>query len=296
MLIAFLTTFNASKKEPLASLLDRIHAAFIASGLGEPVIQFSLSDAPIPAFASSVDRVLKRYPQLQRFVSTASTLPGGPPVRQISNGPVSPAAAVTAPARGRGACRLRKGEEHGADAPRNRPAGSRAVPRDRARCQRSRPRVPITCPCPRIQTPGLRLPRRIGNIYTAPADPRQPHREINLDVGTWSHSVTAGFEVQGLGFTARLALPVSKRAGGGQYQIGGAERWQQIVDNLAALVAELDRSFVPAVEAASGPSPEWYTPEGYPASLILDARRLLVAIGTAGETACPTILDQSFAT
>ena len=120
--------------------------------------------------------------------------------------------------------------------------------------------------------------------------------EINLDVGSWSHSVTAGFEVQGLGFTARLALPVSKRAGGGQYQIGGAERWQQIVDNLAALVAELDRSFVPAVEAASGPSPEWYTPEGYPASFILDARRLLVAIGTAGETACPTILDQSFAT
>jgi hypothetical protein len=85
--------------------------------------------------------------------------------------------------------------------------------------------------------------------------------EIDLDVGTWSRSLTAGFKVHGLGFTARLPLPVSKRAGGGQYPIGGAERWQQIVDNLAALVAELDRSFVPAVEAASGPSPEWYTPE-----------------------------------
>ncbi len=86
--------------------------------------------------------------------------------------------------------------------------------------------------------------------------------EINLDVGTWSRSLTAGFKVHGLGFTARLPLPVSKRAiGSGQYKIGGAERWQQLVDNLAALVAELDRTFVPAVEAASGPSPEWYTPE-----------------------------------
>jgi hypothetical protein len=86
--------------------------------------------------------------------------------------------------------------------------------------------------------------------------------KIELDVGTWSRSLTAGFQVHGLGFTARFPLPVSKRAiGGGQYKIGGAERWQQIVDNLAALVAELDHTFVPAIEAASGPSPEWYTPE-----------------------------------
>jgi hypothetical protein len=48
---------------------------------------------------------------------------------------------------------------------------------------------------------------------------------------------------------------------GGQYPIGDADRWHQIVENLAALVTELDRSFVPAVEAASGPSPEWYSPE-----------------------------------
>jgi hypothetical protein len=60
MLIAFFTTFHASKKEPLAELLERIHAAFIASGLGEPAIQFSFADAPVPGFASSVDRVLKR--------------------------------------------------------------------------------------------------------------------------------------------------------------------------------------------------------------------------------------------
>jgi hypothetical protein len=32
----------------------------------------------------------------------------------------------------------------------------------------------------------------------------------------------------------------------------GAERWQQIVDNTAALVAEMDSGLVPAVEAAFG--------------------------------------------
>jgi hypothetical protein len=56
-------------------------------------------------------------------------------------------------------------------------------------------------------------------------------------------------------------LPAGERAGPGQYPIGDAARWAQIVENLAALVAELDRTFVPAIEAAAGPSPEWYHPE-----------------------------------
>jgi hypothetical protein len=86
--------------------------------------------------------------------------------------------------------------------------------------------------------------------------------EIMLDVGTWSRSVTAMFLVGGLGFRSRLHLPVAKRAmDGAQYPIGSPERWQQIVENLAALVAELDRTFVPAIEAASGPVPSWYRPE-----------------------------------
>jgi hypothetical protein len=65
-----------------------------------------------------------------------------------------------------------------------------------------------------------------------------------------------------LSFKTNLSLPVSKRAiGSRQYQIGDAWHWQQIVENLAALVAELDRTMVPAIEAAAGPSPEWYQPE-----------------------------------
>jgi hypothetical protein len=68
--------------------------------------------------------------------------------------------------------------------------------------------------------------------------------------------------VSGLGFGATLLLTVSKRAiGGRQYQIGDADHWQQIVDNLAALVAQLDRSFVPAIEAGAGPLPDWYRPQ-----------------------------------
>src|SRR5438093_7170488 len=92
MQVALLITFSASKKEPLAVLLERIHTAFLTSGLGEPAIQFSFSDAPVAVFTSGVDRVLKRYPDLQRWLSTGPTTPGGPPIRQISNVPASPAA------------------------------------------------------------------------------------------------------------------------------------------------------------------------------------------------------------
>jgi hypothetical protein len=381
MLLAFLTTFNASRKEPLAELLERLHAAFLASGLGEPAVQFSLADAPLPGFTSSVDRVLKRYPELDRFVSTGSTFSGGPPIRQISNGPVSPAAGEavafsTLLAIGKGvprsfpfhnvgirfrapgfgpappasggpvdmtpgvivsdswwvngrmrsvsaltivdadpaskklpslpdpiaavlaACGKAKSTTQvplalGPAAATNPPAAgpspevARAVSEvvrdyrtrlaeivDRAALPHDLPsaqeRIPLG------ETPGPKKPVLVrafkplgydcrGGSGTFTLRRRTPGNltvEIELDVGTWSNSLTAGFEVQGLGFTARFPLPVSKRAiGGGQYQIGGAERWQQIVDNLAALVAELDRSFVPAVEAASGPSPEWFKPE-----------------------------------
>jgi len=83
-----------------------------------------------------------------------------------------------------------------------------------------------------------------------------------LDVGTWSHQVTAIFQVLGVGFKATLTIPVALRAlGAMQYPIGNAERWQKIVENLAALVAELDRSLVPEIERAAGPTPAWYQPE-----------------------------------
>jgi hypothetical protein len=75
--------------------------------------------------------------------------------------------------------------------------------------------------------------------------------------------VSGGFTVKGVGFSARLRLPISKRTVEvGQYRIGDAAHWQKLVDNMAAIVAELDRTFVPAIEAAAGAAPEWFTPEG----------------------------------
>lgn len=90
--------------------------------------------------------------------------------------------------------------------------------------------------------------------------------ELEIDVGTWSNSCSASLSVDtlssGVAMSALLRLPVTKRAiEAPQYPIGDAERWQKIVENLGALVAELDRTFVPAVEAIAGPAPEWYQPE-----------------------------------
>jgi hypothetical protein len=84
--------------------------------------------------------------------------------------------------------------------------------------------------------------------------------DIDLDVGTWSRMVTANYCVQGPDFRATLHLPVSANAGAGQYPIGDVENWERIVANLAAIVDELDRTFVPAIEAEAEPAPEWYEP------------------------------------
>lgn len=51
-------------------------------------------------------------------------------------------------------------------------------------------------------------------------------------------------------------------ASAGQYPIGDAAQWQKIVENLGAMVRELDRTFVPEIEQAAGPSPEWFQPAG----------------------------------
>ncbi len=97
MRLALLTTFAANKKEQLAPVAGRIHQAFLDAGLMEPGIHFNFGDAPIPGFMSSVDRVLKCHPELERSVTSASPLPNIPGVRRISNGPMSPAASEAIP-------------------------------------------------------------------------------------------------------------------------------------------------------------------------------------------------------
>ena len=388
MNIALHTTFAASRAEPLAGTLERIHKALSAANLGEAQIQFVLADPQVGGRVSSVDRVLKRFPDLKRFErnrapqfaaagtklitnitgsgttegsvdfavlveiargvprsfpfhnvtirwsvpafsagtkipSISGTQPPGisvrdswwvngrnrnvtaltivdadPSAKQLPKLPASVEAVlmacgkikktiqaplVVAPAQQRPTIdtvapekarairtvvqdyRTRMSEilERAAlphDLPPNReallaaPAGTTAGPK---KPELVRAFTPMGYDCRSESAGSFTLRRRtIGNLAA----------ELRLDVGTWSNQIMALFLVLGLidgiGFKATLILPFARRAVlGGQYPIGGPDSWRQIVDNLAALVAELDRSFVPAIEAISGPSPDWFRPE-----------------------------------
>lgn len=416
MRLAVFTTFAASRKEPLADAVGRVHAAFLAAGLGEPSVRFSLFDPPATAEGSaiaaltgierisSVDRVLKRWPELARFardVSAAANrraaaraisnvdesgvvvpvefavvqeisrgVPRSFPFHAIrflfsapgfSSGPEFPAA----PDRQTLSMLMRAGVDIGAGHPtspgvsindswwvdgrqrsiaamrvvdadpaaKKLPAPPAAVAAVLTACGKPRKtvQVPIGVAPPRAAAPDARMadvgrairdvvgdyrarvPERLETLphdiphqpeeATAPvaSGPKKPelvrvfaplgydcHGEtgtftlrrrtpanltvkLTLDVGTWSNSLTAFMQVQGLldgqGFKATLSLPASRRAVRGlvhgmelpaQFPIGGPDRWRRIVENLGALVAELDRSFVPAIEAITGPSPEWF--------------------------------------
>ena len=97
MQVALMTTFAVTKKEPLSVLLERIHAAFLTSDLGEPSIFFTFSDAPVPGAFSTIDRLLKKYPDFARFTGEQSVVPNTPPIRQVSNRPDSVGAGQSVP-------------------------------------------------------------------------------------------------------------------------------------------------------------------------------------------------------
>ncbi|MFN7997140.1 MAG: hypothetical protein U0Q18_26230 [Bryobacteraceae bacterium] len=392
MQVALLTTFAASKKEPLAAAMERIYRGFHESGLGEPFIRFNFGDHVVSGFVSSIDRVLKRHPELERFITSAAPAPGIQGARRISNGPLSGAAGEALPfatlhkiaqgvprsypfrsvvyhfhsppfghveaatqsanmmpgilltdswwVNGRNrsltACRLVEADPGSKQLP-NPPEAVAAL---FAACGKAKKTIqaPIGemmagVPTPLVRSPAgmltpsanpeaalkakaisvdyrTRMPeivQRAALPHDLPASgpdamrdapigvtagPKKPvleqafkplgytcrggsgsfvlrrrtggnlTAELALDVGTWGHSVLAMFRVLGVGFKATLALPVTARAVvPAQYPIGSADRWQRIVENLAVLVAELDRSFVPEIEAAVGTSPEWYQPE-----------------------------------
>jgi hypothetical protein len=377
MRVALHTTFAASRKEPLVAMLNRVHQAFLDAGLGEPTLRFTFSDAPLAGFVSSVDRVLKRLPDMARFLATNSPLPGFPDVRRLSNAVSGEAAAFSsiqtiaagvprsfpfhnatihfyAPAFGAliaGASNIGgaipgvmltdswwvNGRHRSLSALTvvDADAGSKKLPPPPeavaaliAACGKARRtvQVPLTPAAPQSQpstasaSPAVSAVRAIVADYRArlkeiveraalPHDlpparevlqeslgvtsgPMKPFLErvfkpvgyscrgepgtftlrrrtqgnltaqLYLDVGTWSRQVTAIFQVLGVGFKASVPIPVAIRAVDGmQYPIGNTERWQKIVENLAALIAELDRTLVPEIERAAGPTPEWYQPE-----------------------------------
>lgn len=82
--------------------------------------------------------------------------------------------------------------------------------------------------------------------------------EVSLDVGTWSRSVSGHFHVYMPDFQIRLPMPASAELNAMQCDIGDAERWEKLVENMAAFTAYLDREVVPEVGKVAGPAPEWF--------------------------------------
>ena len=372
-------------------MMDRVHHGFKEAQLPEPTIRFNFGDGPLSTSISSVDRVLKRHPELERFVTSADPMPGIRGMRRISNGPLSPAAGESIPYetlqaiahgvprsfpfhsimihfyapefgelmpigarsaemmagvlvtdswwvngrnRSLSACTIVEADVGGKKLPPQPPAVAGVL----AACGKARRTVQvplaaeISGPVPMVRTPtGMAMPSadpaktqavhaivldyrtrmsevvdRAGMPHELPstadalkeaglhitAGPKKPALErafkplgysckggsgsftlqrrtagnltvqLRMDVGTWGHSVIAMFLVLGVGFKATLTIPVSRTAvAPSQYPIGDADRWQKIVENYAAVVAELDRSFVPDIERVAGPSPEWYRPD-----------------------------------
>ncbi|HVO98861.1 MAG TPA: hypothetical protein VMT15_12375 [Bryobacteraceae bacterium] len=378
MRVALNTTFAATRKEPLAAMLDRVYQAFPAAGLGEPTLRFAFSDAPLEGYVSSVERVLKRFPEMRRFLASNAVMPGLPEVRWLSSDqsdepvPYATIQAIAAgvprsfpfhnvsihfhaPEFGDLAAGISQGWEAAvgvivsdswwvngrqrslsavtiveADAsskklpafpesvaavfaacgkvkktiqmpftsvePQTPPAAAnssgdaagavRAIVQDyRARLKEIVERAALPHDLPpaselRHESLGLRsgpmkptLERvfkpmgyicrgESGTFTLRRRTPSNLTAQLYLDVGTWSRQVTAIFQVFGLGFKASVTIPVAARAGDAvQYPIGDAGRWREIVENLAALVTELDRTLVPKIEQATGPTPEWYQPE-----------------------------------
>lgn len=84
--------------------------------------------------------------------------------------------------------------------------------------------------------------------------------DVELDVGTWSRSLTFMFHVRGPGFNATLMPPLTPRDDARQYPIGDTANWERIVANVTTIVDELERTFVGEIEAAVGPAPQWFEP------------------------------------
>jgi hypothetical protein len=432
MLLAVFTTFAASRKEPLADVIERVHAALVAAGFGEPMVCFSMSDPPNTPVTtaigikrvSSIERVLKRWPELKQFVRLAGPAERQTSVmsnltddgvlapidfailKQIADGvpksfpchrttlhfsaagfsdgpelprnadprsvatlaragvdvfagqPTSAGIAVTdswwVNGRQRSLAALRLVEADAAA--KTLPPPPADVATVFAACGKVRKtmQVPVVMAAPATEgrdaasaraTPQAALRSETGEairgvlrahrqrmtelLAELPHD--LPHRDegeavsltptgipatgpkkpelvrafapmgydcrgehgdfklqrrtasnltvqVHVGIGGWGSTVNATMQVIGLtkdqdkgpGLKAILKLPLSPRAARdtvngvefvGQFPIGGPDRWRQIVENLVHLVAQLDRSFVPEVEAILGPSPEWFQPE-----------------------------------
>ena len=214
------------------------------------IVEAENADKKLPPNPASIDAVIKACGKAKKTVHVPILAPGGGLVTSIPQANQEAVKAVNANYR----ARIREIAE-AANMPHTLPpiaealgqnAGVLAGPRKPALESTFKP-MGYTC------TGGS------GTFHLRRRTPQNLAVELYLDVGTWSHMVSGNFLVQGAGFRAVLAIPVAPDTFG-QYPIGDAAQWRKIVENLAAMVRELDRTFVPAVEQASGPSPAWWEP------------------------------------
>ena len=375
MQIALHTPFAVGKKEPLPEMAGRVRQAFLDTGLGEPAIRFTLLDTWPAKSVSAIDRVLKRYPEMERFLGHRQLFAQSPGARMLSNvatgemvefatleaiaagvprsyplasvamhfhasefgersiglpamvhlghsmpgvlltdnawingrqralsayvvvevneadkklppNPASVDAVIKACGKAKRTVQVAlfapDGKLEVSIPPANQEAVKSIVADYRARMKEvvALAELPHSLPPAadiRAENAGVTAgPRKLalvaafepmgygciggtGVFHLTRRTEGNLTVELYLDVGTWSHSVTAIFHVRGAGFKAPLGIPVTPDDYG-QYPIGDTAQWQRIVENLAAMVRELDRTFVPAIEQAAGPSPTWYEP------------------------------------
>jgi hypothetical protein len=215
------------------------------------VVEAEFEDKKLPPNPGPVDAVIKAFGKPKRTDQVPIRAPGGGLVGAIPPANVEAVKSIVADYR----ARLKEVVEM-ADMPHRLPpaaeirlqnAGVVAGPRKPALDAAFKP-MGYAC---RGGSGQFHLTRRTsGNLAI----------ELYLDVGTWSHAVSAIFLVLGGGFRESLVIPVTPLDNPGQYPIGDAAQWQKIVENLAAMVRELDRRFVPEIEQAAGPTPAWYQP------------------------------------
>jgi hypothetical protein len=214
------------------------------------VLEADLADKKLPPNPAPVDAVIKACGKVRQTAQVPILAPGGGLVGSIPPANAEAVKAIVADYR----ARIKEVVDR-AQLPHNLPPASDIRLQNPA--VMAGPRKPALQAAFKPMGYGCRggsgefhLTRRtLGNLTV----------ELSLDVGTWSHEVSALFLVQGAGFNASLGIPVSPQHTG-QYPIGDAAQWQKIVENLAAMVRQLDRSFVPEIEQAAGPSPAWYQP------------------------------------
>ncbi|SRR5579871_4527969 len=218
------------------------------------VAEVEATDKKLPPNPPAVDAVIKACGKARKAVQVPIRVPGGSPGELVGAIPPEKVAAVKAVnedyrARIRdlvAAAAMPHTLPPTAEALAQHISGVLAGPRKPALVDAFKP-MGYSC---NGGTGTFHLTRRTEGNHTV---------ELYLDVGTWSHLVSANFSVHGAGFRAAIGIPVATDAFG-QYPIGDAAQWQKIVENLAAMVRELDRTFVPAIEQAAGPSAAWYQP------------------------------------